>query len=584
MLDELPPDLPPFDQPSDDDAPPEASGDNVFDLHSGAKASTVDRRPGIRITHELHEVVDEAVQALVYDPQLYQRDGSLVMVARANESDEASDLPWAKGTPTIRQLSAPTMRERLTGAAKWYRFHAQRNGGWRPALPTDHVVQATLARGRWPGVRQLVGVTECPIFHTSGEVRTEPGYDFETGYLHIPNDRFVPPPANPTLEDAEKAFAELRDLFVDFPCRSDVDRDVAIACLLTLIARPAILGAVPGFIFDASTPGSGKSLIADVVATIATGRGVSRMSWPEDDPAELEKAIAGYALQGAAAINFDNVTTTFGGGCLDRALTAHDTIDIRVLGRSEVPTLRWRAVIIASGNNIMIRGDTHRRVLIARLEPDTDRPEDRTDFKHPRILDWARRERPRLVRAALTLLAAYCKAKRPKQGALWGSFEAWSELVPSAIRWAGGTWILDARSSQGAEHEAESSTKLAILDAIARIDPGKGVTARTLCEVLYPHGKRPQEPDHYNTARDAIEELTRCPPGKAPTSSRMGWALRAMKGRWVGNRQLVSTPGHAGVVCWLVRVKGEVGMVGIQQAASSQTEEGIGGDGGDKWG
>jgi hypothetical protein len=58
-------------------------------------------------------------------------------------------------------------------------------------------------------------------------------------------------------------------------------------------------------------------------------------------------------------------------------LTAGDTVELRVLGKSEVPTLRWRAVAMATGSNVAIAGDTSRRVLISRLESPLENPEDR---------------------------------------------------------------------------------------------------------------------------------------------------------------------------------------------------------------
>ncbi len=48
-----------------------------------------------------------------------------------------------------------------------------------------------------------------------------------------------------------------------------------------------------------------------------------------------------------------------------------------------------------------------------------------------------RTERPRLVRAALTLLRAWVVAGRPDMGLpLWGSFEEWSRVVPAALVFA----------------------------------------------------------------------------------------------------------------------------------------------------
>ena len=58
---------------------------------------------------------------------------------------------------------------------------------------------------------------------------------------------------------------------------------------------------------------------------------------------------------------------------------------------------------------------------------------------HPDLLAWVRRERGRLLVAALTILYAFCRAGRPVPSGLkpWGSFEGWSGLVRAALVWAG---------------------------------------------------------------------------------------------------------------------------------------------------
>ncbi len=71
---------------------------------------------------------------------------------------------------------------------------------------------------------------------------------------------------------------------------------------------------------------------------------------------------------------------------------------------------------LATGNNLRLTGDTPRRCLYVRLESTLERPERRRDFRHPRLLEWLRRRRPRLLPAALTLLRAYVAAGRPDLG------------------------------------------------------------------------------------------------------------------------------------------------------------------------
>src|SRR5262249_49381771 len=160
----IPPDLPPFDAPSDADAPPETF-DNVIpfdrdESSAGRRTLHYDTRPGIRMTCELHQVVDEAVDAIAGDPGVYQRDGSLVVVLRTGD-DQEDPNPLAKrsrtkGTPILRALTVASVRERLTAVANWYKHDARTKTGWKKAVPTDHVVQALLARGAWRSLRHLV--------------------------------------------------------------------------------------------------------------------------------------------------------------------------------------------------------------------------------------------------------------------------------------------------------------------------------------------------------------------------------------------------------------------------------------------
>ena len=79
-----------------------------------------------------------------------------------------------------------------------------------------------------------------------------------------------------------------------------------------------------------------------------------------------------------------------------------------------------------------------RRVVPIALDSTWDRPEERTGFVHAPLESWVHQERGRLVIAALTILAAYTEAGRPKQAiAQYGSFEDWSDLMRSALVWLG---------------------------------------------------------------------------------------------------------------------------------------------------
>jgi hypothetical protein len=526
-------------------------------------------RREILISPELHLVVDQAVRALQTDGRTFQRDGNLVFVVRASAPDEATGL--MAGAPHIRQMLAATLRERLTSVAAWTK--PLQNGGIAPALPSVPVVEATLARGEWHGIRPLVAILESPSLGPTGKLIQRAGYDELSGYLLLPNAQFTTIDEKPTRADARVALTQLLEPFVDFPFQNGPARAVALAAVLTLIIRPAIQGSTPAFLFDANTRGSGKTLLTDVISIIATGRASARLNYPADDT-ELEKILAAIALRGASSINFDNVSRAFGGGPLDRCITAIDTIEFRILGRSQVPTLRWRTIIMGTGNNIVFCADTSRRVLVARLESPVEHPEARTDFRHGKLVEWVQAQRPRLVRAALTIVLAYLEAGRPDVGCrVWGSFESWSEVVPAALVWAGGEDPMETRINLDTNSDPEKVALVELLKGWAQLDSGAGLTARSAIEGLYPGG-RPWDQrvmDRFDELREAIEFLAPPLPGKAPTAQQLGNVLRRSRGRIADGRRLEMKLAGGGVGRWKV-VGGTVGLVG--QVGRKRSDDG----------
>lgn len=84
----------------------------------------------------------------------------------------------------------------------------------------------------------------------------------------------------------------------------------------------------------------------------------------------------------------------------------------------------------------LIAGDLTTRVVPISLDPQVERPEER-EFQR-NLYDWIPAHRPRLIRAALTILRAYVVAGRPKQPIKnFARFEDWSRLIRSALVWLG---------------------------------------------------------------------------------------------------------------------------------------------------
>lgn len=555
-------------------------------------------KPIIRIqAGQLSRMIRECIEALAQDQNLYQRSGELVRVVREPERLEplendphdphahvdlrrGADILLRPGTPRIVS-AAPVLLERADLAARWERFDARRgertkgehggkaSGEWVVADPCATVVKQIAVRRDYRGIRPIRGILENPCLAPSRRIILAPGYDEETGHVLLPSCDVGAILDHPTRDHARNALRYLwTELACDFPFRgvgepsaADVDRAlqwaralevpdafVGVAMLLTIFSRLAILGAVPSGLFEAAGQGSGKSLQIHTISLVATGRPAGVATFPvrdgKADEAELEKVLMGYALASARLVAFDNIKGTLGGGTLERAQTAQDHIEGRVLGANDQRSLPWYAVLLFSGNNMVCSDDVAQRTLVSRLESKREDPRSRpaNTFRHPDLLEAIRGQRARMVRAVLVILRSYLAAQEagldvPDAGNR-GSFEAWSRIVPGALMWAGGPNIMGAfpEAGRGGDEEGEAHATLmrlwreawqgqrssVVLDAIFA---GEAEAARNRRQGM------DTPPDGLADARAAVRALTRTKEGAVPSSHAFGMKLRGLRGK-----------------------------------------------------
>src|SRR5262249_29908641 len=151
--------------------------------------------------------------------------------------------------------------------------------------------------------------------------------------------------------------------------------------------------------------------------------------------------------------------------------------------------------------------DTARRICHCRLESSEERPEERSEFRHPDMLAWVGANRGRLLGAALTILRAYCAAGRPDLGLpAWGSFEGWSRLVRSAIVWVDLPDPGETRLLLQASADVTAECMSVLLECLEQMDPGRrGLTAAEIVQCY----KQPPEPrpDWHADLMAALEML-----------------------------------------------------------------------------
>jgi hypothetical protein len=376
-----------------------------------------------------------------------------------------------------------------------------------------------------------------------GTILASDGYDAATG-IYLASSVPVALDGRPTLDDARRAIDALLDVVVDFPA-APAAKSAWLAGVVAVAARPAIAGPTPMLLVDATVRGAGKSLLVDVASIITTGRPAARMIYSRDDD-EIRKRITALALVGDPLVLIDNVTGELGCAALDAALTA-DTWSDRVLGASEMTSeLPLRIVWWATGNGMLVGADLVRRSLLVRLEPQCERPEERTGWRHPRLLDHVREHRAGLLTAALTIARAYFVAGRPDMGLRpMGSYESWSDLVRSALVWAGQPDPCDTIADLRAADARGDSLRAAIEHWPA--SDGEAVTAADLIALATPGSPWRAALVEWVSVRGSSD---------VPTSRALGYALRAVRGRIVSARMIVADRDRTGTMRWQRRQVG----------------------------
>lgn len=486
----------------------------------GVGAPVLDARPTIRITPAMDRVVREAAAALDGDPTVFQRSGRLVRVAQARPPKVAW-LAGSTGLPSIEEWTREPLRQRLSVRADWVHYDARRKG-WEPALPPGWAADCLLGAAS-PTSPLLDSVVPAPTLRPDGSVLSAPGYDASTALYLAPHGLQLDIPDKPDIGHARDALDSLDALLADFPFESPTHRSAMLAAILTACVRSAIQGPCPLTLISGNAPGTGKSLLADVVSTIALGRPAPRMAVSAEDD-EMRKRITTIAVTGLRLVLLDNVDSrvkggALGGSALDAVLTCEEWQD-RMLGGNRMATLPMRTLWLATGNNVAIRGDLLRRVVPVRLLSPVERPEERTGFRIPRLLDTVRRERARLLGAAITAVRAWFLAGRPPQPLPpLGSFEAWSDVVRSAIVWAGYIDPCIGRANLREQADPELAGVAELLSTWRAAFPLDALTAAQVC--LRADGD----------LRDALVEVA----GRngQPSSRSLGLLLRSYRDRVV---------------------------------------------------
>ncbi|MBL8822443.1 MAG: hypothetical protein JNJ77_07645 [Planctomycetia bacterium] len=375
---------------------------------------------------QLRDVTQNAIDALIKQnnpPMLFSWSGQLTRLHH--------DLSAHR----VEILKHDQLRGVLARCANWFEIKSRgKEEVEEDGPPPMEVVKDLASLGEWPGIPHLKSLRTTPFLDLEGRVISQPGYDAPTEYyLSLPHKmEQIVVNETPSYQDVDTAKELLlNEMLGDFPFVDAASRAHALAAILLPFVRDSIVGPTPLHYIDAPTEGTGKTLLAEIIAATITGQDAPVQPPPKDEE-EWRKSITSVLLESPPMVLFDNVKYALDSPALAAALTAPVWID-RLLGSNRLAHVPVRTMWVATGNNGIVSSEINRRMVWIQLDAQDPNPAMRTGFLHPNILLWVHTERRRLMHACLTLLRYWHTQGRPIGNTAMGKYESWAGVMSGIL-------------------------------------------------------------------------------------------------------------------------------------------------------
>ena len=316
----------------------------------------------------------------------------------------------------------------------------------------------------------------------------------------------------------------------DFPFVDQASYANAVGAMITAVCRHIIGGPVPLALFDATTQGTGKTLLAEVIALILTGRAAELMS-PPAEPEEWRKQLTSILIEAPPLVIIDNVASVADWPGFCKVITGEMHRD-RLLGKSQTVSVAVRCSWIITGNNLQLAGDMARRCYWIRMDAGCSDPFLRTGFKHERLKEYVLHRRRELLIALLTIARAWFAAGQPKASTpLVGSFERWTEVIAGILQHAQVDGFLTNSDRLFEQSDVERSDWETFVEVTEDAFPGMAFSVAEFWERL--NEKSYEELIRQSVLTDRAEELRNALPAdltrwmdrEGPFKQRLGVAF-----------------------------------------------------------
>lgn len=517
-------------------------------------ASSESLRQIVTNKRPIFEVITDAWEVIYAEnkpPRIFINSANLVRVTRTSVVGDG-----------IKEIGEAELFGYLIRKARWIKTF---ESGISDTYPSREVIRDMLALPD-SDLPELDDIKQIPVFTPDGQLLTQKGYHPSLKlWLDIPDSlSSLEIPYKPTPADIAAAKSLLlEELFVDFPLENNADKAHVIAALIHPFIRKMIFGQTPMFVVEAPSPGTGKSLLCEMISIVISGRLPESFMMPNTDE-EVRKILTTMLSEPQPMMLFDNVTNNrkLSSQSLASALTKETWVD-RLLGGNKKARYLTNSLWMMTGNNPQLSRELSRRTVHIRMITNLEDPSQGRQFKHPNLTIWAIKNRRELVKAVLVILQAWIAAGRPLGSEEKGKFEAWAQTV-------GG--ILAVSGIPGFLENADA--------AAVDVDPDRMQWRELVAEWWDKYQNQPVKISEINTLCEDKGLLNgqRAEGSARSQQTRLGPILRSMVKKVVLNYRICApkdwryTRGKFNVYC-LQDVSGEGGRVASNETGNSVSED-----------
>ncbi len=530
------------EQLASETAPTEPTGT----LNSEFPAIVVNKRQDRDILSDAIDIIRQINERNPKRPILYVRAGILSQIA----VDE-------KGVHFIRNAEGAILSKTLIEQIDWVKQYRDKAGDiyFDDTPVPERIVKMLEVVTDWSHVPALEGIALAPVFAPDGTLHAEPGYNSATRLYNAGGVEIGD--TDPTDENLKRAKQLLMgELMGEFPFVDDASRAHALALLLLPFVRPMISGATPNHLIDAPTPGTGKSLLADLCTIPFASGQKSTISLTKSED-EFSKAIITALLSGRSYVCIDNLpqSAILDSAKLASAITESEIAD-RTMRTHTAMMIRPRCGWITTGNNTKLSLELTRRTVQIRLDRNSETPWNTENFKHADIRSWALEHRAELATAAIAIIRRWIACGRPKfTGKPKGSFSEWAQTMGGILQCAGVPGFL-GNEQEMFENSAQGNNELwrPFVDAWYTKYRDLSVKVGELFR-LASHADKKQEPDDTPDSDEWLglldEELQGLP--ESGRRRRFGRLMEERRDVVIGGYKMTKGKIQSGSTTWILR-------------------------------